>query len=161
MSLKPVKIMNRSRSLTCLFVVAILSSLTGKGLAQSSDSASKSDPGNKADRRQGNISFDEIDSNKDGRISQVEYVQLSSIHTAGVSVEGSRSTQDGTGGTSRPIAGGRAGSRAGAATGASSVGQQAESPAAIFRQLDHNADGYLNREEFKALKVDPPATRQP
>ncbi len=116
------------------------SSRSDSSLSRGSDINSRNQTG-----LQGNINFEQLDSDRDGRISQMEYTQSSSISQPGSTDRSSVSGSAGVGGVGR-----------------SSGSQAGQNSAETFRQLDTNHDGYLSRDELKAgHKNQNPGSSQP
>lgn len=92
--------------------------------------------------------FDQLDSDHDGRVSQVEYTQSALLDAGRVSTQGSATMQSNTSGTTgASTTNGGARSSTGVHQGSSQI-----VPAETFQQIDRNHDGYLTRDELRAAQ---------
>ena len=111
--------------------------------------------------------FEQLDADRDGRISLTEYTQASLVDSGRSAAQGSDVTpgtssessgrRAGSGGVSDDSSTASTGSRSGAGTGISGGNEGAERRAERFRELDRDHDGYLTRAELEAALPNTPS----
>ena len=111
---------------------------TGSSISRSSDMTGVNSSS------QGSLSFDKLDTDKDGRISLTEYIK----HAG----QGSSASDSSTGSRSGASTGVSGGSQSSQPSQSGLYGQSGRFTATQFQKLDTDHDGYLSRSELNAVQ---------